>query len=130
MCRCPRLATGTSKDRSVVTHSTYHTEPYGSENVHKLCSYCCIYLVKKLKKKKSSPLSEHGYVVLANEFIFLTSVYEGGQPVLSLAISSSRRQSAVSVGPTHHNLSWLGAQMEQKFVTKFLLWPGFEPRTF
>src|SRR6218665_1705058 len=67
---------------------------------HYLRIYLLTFHCSQLKKKKSNPLSQpegtHGYEVLATP-IFLATVHVGGWPVLSLNISSSHEQCAVSV---------------------------------
>ena len=63
-----------------------------------------------------------------SDFIFLASAYEGGWPILSLTVSSSRWQRTVSVFIIHV-AELAGVQVEYKALTKVLPWTGFEPLT-
>jgi len=67
------------------------------------------------------------YEVLATSF-FLAMAYEGGWPVLSLAVSSSHWQSAVSVLLIDELA--MGRRWNRNLEPKFLSWPWFEePQT-
>ena len=82
--------------------------------------------VSSHKKKKYSPLKlaiRQAWVQCVGDLIF--SAYECRWPVLSLITPSSHWQCMVSV----LIIADLARGAEQKSRTKFLLWPGFEPRT-